>query len=206
MNMQTDKIQSLNDFALFISEYLAIQIENRKSERNIPTALKQLYHVKAAYNIKLPGNELFSKQDILQPESNLTFYNDKMFFLTENSGNWSLYTKTGEREMKVYLQGENGVYGVNGETVSESLDEFLITYALQELIFAMKYLTYGTHSEQVIKEKFKHQTSLWTKKRYVVKDAEYDFYLLDNDCLFMNADGLPFLGTNNLKKIQLLHL
>ena len=102
-------------------------------DNTIPLPLRQLYAIKKAYDSVKPNNYLFRHQDRLTLEDKLDLSKDTLTFLTENQGNWYCFIKKNVKKPIIYRNNWE-----NTEGVSDSLSDFLTSYALQELAFEME--------------------------------------------------------------------
>lgn len=173
---------------------------------NIPQPLKDLYSFVGKY----PGKQgILSSQDVLYINSGQgKTYGGKIIVVGENNGCWSCFTDTEGEDPPVWTEN----YGWKDDSpkwklVNDSLSQFLITFCLQEAIFASKYLYRGNFKVLVPTLKLQgYEVTTW-QGRYLwegyFEDREgiTDFHMIE-DAVLISSDG--WCGTNYKNANRLL--
>ncbi|GAB2616198.1 hypothetical protein GCM10027035_10750 [Emticicia sediminis] len=167
-------------------------------DNSIPLPILDLYEIKALYDKIAPDNRLFEIQDSLYFRQKLDLSGDFFTFLVENQGNWICQTSTNRFNSSVIFDDRCGTR----EVISNSLDSFLTTYALQELTFCLEYLSDLHWKPNEIKKIFTNIEEIWVNKTYVYPDSEHSYFILDNEVIFTYVNGDTFFSTSNLEKFK----
>lgn len=186
-----------------ISRLFAVRLvgfDFAKYHPNLPHALKELYAIDAFFakhDCAFETIRFFCNQDRLIPYSDLKLYEKDFTFVLENQNNWACKTSLGSN--KVFL--EDHVFTENTGFLPTKIDAFLTTFALQEIGFNLPFYI-GLHEEKVadILPLFKKVEPLWSDKKYL-NVGQFKFYLIDHDCLLMQA-GMNVLATKNEAKLN----
>ena len=95
---------------------------------------------------------------------------------------------------------EDRVFKENSGVLPQKMDAFLTTFALQEIGFNLPFYI-GLHCEKIedILPNFKKIEPLWADKNYL-NVGDFIYYLVDDDCLLMQA-GMHILATKNEEKM-----
>ncbi len=173
--------------------------DDAKYHEKLPALLKELYEIDAfyaKYDCAFETIRFFCNQDRLVPYKDLKLAEKDFVFVHENQNNWVCKTQLGSN--KVFF--EDLVFTENSGFLPQKTDAFLTTFALQEIAFNLP-LYIGLHCEKVedILPNFKKVQPLWSDKNYL-KFGHFDYYLVDDDCLLMQA-GMNILATKNEAKI-----
>ncbi len=162
-------------------------------------SLKELYEIDAFFakhDCSFETIRFFCNQDRLVPYADLKLDEKEFIFVHENQNNWGC--KTQLKSNNVYL--EDRVFTENSGVLSQKIDAFLTTFALQEIGFNLPFYI-GLHCDTVedILPNFKKVEPLWSDKNYL-KFGNFAYYLIDDDCLLMQA-GMNVLATKNEEKM-----
>ncbi len=135
--------------------------------------------------------DIFSTQDGLLRFDQLRPLDDKLVFIDENQGCWSLATLRAGEDPPVWGRGD----GIGGDDdrgwvkVNDSLTHLLITFCFQELVFGAK----EGHWDAQLTEYFRGGSAriepLWLDGSYVWSDMRYSFHLLDDAILVGDFGG-----------------
>jgi hypothetical protein len=87
----------------------------------------------------------------------------------------------------------------------QKIDEFLTTFALQEITFNLPFY-FGLDYENIeeVSPKFHKIEDLWIDKKYVYEHL-HSYYLVDDDCLVMWG-GMNIFATKNEAKFEFYKL
>ena len=139
------------ELMLALDRFLSIYYGDRQVEfkpnlqeiaaRRIPTSLKHFY----SFAEKYPGEHgTLTTQDGLYLQKGESTYKNKLLIVGENQGCWSCGTEIDGEDPPVWV--EDGDYGqekfgfATWRLVCNSLSQFLVTFSLQEALFASEYL------------------------------------------------------------------
>ena len=171
-----------------------------KYHQGLPHSLKELYEIDtfmAKHNCSYETIRFFSNIDRLVLYKNLKIEENSFVFLHENQHNWACKTKLNSDEIFF----EDKVETENSRIIETKIDDFLTTFALQEIAFNFNYYI-GLESENIdeIKDNFDKYEAIWLKKEFVYS-FPCSFYLIDDDC-FVAFSGMNIFATNNEEKFN----
>jgi hypothetical protein len=201
--MQISKNDPIPDLKKVISRLFEIEFDEfdfTKYHPDLPQSLKEIYEMDAFFlreNCAYETIRFFCNQDRLVKYQDLTLEEPFFTFVNENQGNW--YCKTKLNSDKVLLESYFEIK--KEELLPQKIDEFLTTFALQEVGFNLPFyfgLDYGNFDE--IKPKFSKIEDLWIDKKYVYEHP-HSYYLVDDDCLVMWG-GMNIFATKNEEKFD----
>jgi hypothetical protein len=167
---------------------------------DLPEALKEMYAIdtlSAQHDCAFETTRFFANQDRLVPYHELALDTALFTFVRENQSNWLCKSSLGSRQ--VYFQDR--VMPENSGYLLSNLERFLTTFALQEIGFNLP-LHIGINCEKVsdILPTFQSVTPIWVDEKYL-NALHYEYYLIDEDCLLMQA-GMHVLATKNEEKME----
>lgn len=152
----------------------------------IPEPLKKLYD---AFGHHIDGYwGPLSSQDHLRPPSKLRFENDEVVFLDENQGCWSCACQSSTPGHPVIRYDD----GPEGTRLTETLEEFLITFALQEAAMSSPWLlsVEGVPSAHALGLEL---SDLYRQGRYVSEEPSHDFWITpQQDVICMDVSDIGF--------------
>lgn len=197
---KNDPIEGLKNVISRLFEVKFDELDFTKYHPDLPQPLKEIYEIDAFFlreNCVYETIRFFCNQDRLVKYQDLKLDESFFTFVNENQGNW--YCKTALNSDVILLEDYS-------ETKKEAflpqkIDEFLTTFALQEIAFNLPYylgLEYGNIED--VKDKFNKIEDLWVDKNYVYEHV-YSFYLVDDDCLVMWG-GINIFATKNEEKFE----
>ncbi len=179
---------------------------------SLPAPLRQFYEFagrwpnqhQAAIEYDIPA---FSYQDSLMTLQGLTYEDDgKLVFLHENQGHWHCRTLSEGDDPPVWFYGEHSDEHENGfagtKLVSNSLSEFLVTFALQELSLGSCCLVEDSHLNELFSLDKNSAIPIWTNGHYV-NEIVYDYYLWKR-ILVTNCWGQLAFAANDAASIRFL--
>lgn len=194
------KIKTINDLKNFIEKILDVIIDARPNSvnANLPQPLQIIYTIDAffaTHNCAYETLRFFRNMDRLTLYQNLQIQDKQFVFATENQGNW--YAKTSLLSDKVYIYNHEEI--LDGTALDESLEDFLITFALLEISNNFKHFC-GLYENSLkkINKQFRKSEPLWVNKKYLLRTTS--FYLVDDDVLFDEANNT--IATNNEEKFN----
>jgi hypothetical protein len=197
---KNDPIEGLKNVISRLFEVKFDELDFTKYHPDLPQPLKEIYEIDAFFlreNCVYETIRFFCNQDRLVKYQDLKLDESFFTFVNENQGNW--YCKTALNSDVILLEDYS-------ETKKEAflpqkIDEFLTTFALQEIAFNLPYylgLEYGNIED--VKDKFNKIEDLWVDKKYVYEHP-YSFFLVDDDCLVMWG-GINIFATKNEEKFE----
>ncbi len=195
------KMQIL-DLKQIISRLFEVQFEifdYSKYHQDLPFALKELYEIDAFFSkdCRYETIAFFCNLDRLVPYNQLRLEEASFVFVHENQHNWSCTAQLNTD--KVYFK--DSVEPQNSCFLAAKIDDFLLTFALQEIGFSLQYY-FGFEYENMdeIQHHFNKTEHLFTQK-HLTYQKTFSYYLADDDCLVMWA-GMNVLATNNQAKFE----
>jgi hypothetical protein len=163
-----------------------------------PFSLKRIYEIDrffAEHNCGFETIRFFENMDRLTKFEKLDLEQDKFVFLTENQGNW--HCKASLSSEKVFI--DNHELFKKEEVLLSSLEELLVSFALQEVSYNLEYLIGLEYdSLEEFSDKVIQIEDLWVNKTYINRSVS--FYLIDEDILFDSS--MMTLASNNKGKIE----
>ena len=192
-NNPFDELKALFSFLL--------RIENKVSthDERIPMGLRELYQIRDSYSIVKPNNTLFRNQDnlLLLPEISGDHYFD---FLVENQSCWKCETEKGKSNPSVYIHDAESIDIIGRKLIHDSLNRFLTTYALQELIFELDFsMNSDFEIRDILSSNLKIE-ELWSNESYAWGDNNlYNFWLVEDSCLLMDCSITYFATDDRMK-------
>jgi hypothetical protein len=156
----------------------------------IPAPLKSLYAFAGRWppraNTKLSRihPHPFSYQDSLRTISRLEVTkNERLIFLDENQGNWDCRTLCDGDDPPVWCCGDHADENANSfaseSLACGSLSRFLVSFALQELLFGAPLCLAGDPVESLFRQDLENARPLWLDGPYVF-GSMHSFYLWNN--------------------------
>src|SRR6187399_612526 len=126
------------ELSKLFSSFLGVENNELRYSERIPPGLQELYRWRDSYTHIKPTNTLFCNQDTLLLPSEIG--DDQYFdFLVENQSCWKCQTEKGREDPPVYIHEAESIDIVGRKIIHDSLNQFLTTYALQELIFELDF-------------------------------------------------------------------
>jgi hypothetical protein len=190
------ELRDINDLVQFIEKLFLIDLSNidlTKYDTRIPTCLQYLYAIEdffALYDCKYETIRFFNNQYHLIPYANLKLENEHFDIIFENQNNWRVALQKGTNS--IYLS-EHYELPYNTK-LDYTLEEFLISFALHEIIFNCNHVSELPYKEiNELKEKIKLQP-LWNGK--TMTDFAINFYTTEKNILVMDG-GWIVMGTND---------
>ncbi len=198
--METTSFSGLKNIISRLFDVKFKDFDYSKYHPNLPLALKELYAIDAFFaqhNCSFETLRFFCNLDRLVPHQSLKIDEKKLIFLKENQNNWACSTELGTD--KVYFH--DYVEPQNSHLLATKIDDFLLTFALQEIGFSLQYY-FGFEYENMnaIQHHFNKTEHLWTQN-HLTYPKPFSYYLVDDDCLVMWA-GMNVLATNNQEKFE----
>lgn len=202
--MSINENDPITDLKKVISRLFDVKFDEfdfTKYHLDLPQSLKEIYEIDAFFfreNCIYETIRFFCNQDRLVKYQDLKLDEQLFTFVNENQGNW--YCKTALNSDVVLLKN----YSTKTKEeafLPQKLDEFLTTFALQEIGFNLPFyfgLDYSTIEE--VKDKFSKIEDLWTDKKYVY-EHRHSYYLVDEDCLVMWG-GMNVFATKSETKFE----
>jgi hypothetical protein len=194
------KINSISDLKKCIEKLFDANFEQYhfNINENLPVALQEIHKIEmhfASDNCAYQTISFFRNMDRLTLYNELKTNEKQFVFANENQGNW--YAKTDLQSEKVYIYGHEELE--DGTVLNESIDEFLITFALLEISNNFQFFC-GLYekSQEKVKSKFRKIEELWVDKMYLIRPVS--FYLIDDEVLFDKANMT--IATNNEEKFN----
>jgi hypothetical protein len=197
---KNDPIEGLKNVISRLFEIGFDEFDFTKYHPDLPQPLKEIYEMDTFFlreNCVYETIRFFCNQDRLVKYQDLKLDEQFFTFVNENQGNW--YCKTALNSEVVLLDDYSKMK--KEALLSQKLDEFLTTFALQEIAFNLPFyfgLDYGNMEE--INDKFRKTEDLWVDKKYVYEHP-YSFFLVDDDCLVMWG-GMNIFATKNEEKFN----
>lgn len=192
------QIENLKDLIDWISYFFDVDLSKLsldKYDQILPTCLQYLYAIEdffAKHNCKFETIRFFNNQFHLIPYRQLKLENDSFDIVYENQNNWRV----------AYHQKENAIYLSEhyelpyNTKLNESLEDFLISFALHEIVFNCNQYQEINEEEFVGLKNKKKLIPLWINKTMI--DYPIDFYITENNEIIMQA-GWIVKATNNEK-------
>jgi hypothetical protein len=174
---------------------------SRTYPATIPKGLQELYNIHGSYERIKPENSLFCNQDKLLLASEIK--DDQHFdFLIENQSCWKCETERGPDNPPVYIHDAESIEIAGKELINNSLNEFLTTYALQELTFELNFSINERFDMGTLLNSSLRVEELWINKPYAWGDTNrYSFWLIEESCLLMNC-SIRYFATNDQEKFE----
>ncbi|WP_068774286.1 hypothetical protein [Paenibacillus sp. FJAT-26967] len=211
MLIKDDK-DSLENLKLFVEDWAGpVLPEYGLQEEEVPSyfpkPLRDLYLFAGNWPAnsrssrkKSPANgepAIFQIQDTLMSVENTIRSQGRISFITENQGNWTCEVEEGNDDSPVYCNAaalwDDTVKG--HERVCNSLQHFLVTFCLQELMFSSRFV--GAIQADLKQELFREQLEpIWLDGYYVFKEPTHSFYLCANKLLIMDYAGLWYASND----------
>ena len=194
------KIKTINDLKKFIEKIFDVTIDAIPNivNANLPQPLQIIYTIDAffaTHNCAYETLRFFRNIDRLTLHQDLQLQDEQFVFATENQGNW--YAKTSLLSDNIYIYNHEEIH--DGIALDESLEDFLITFALLELSNNFKYFCgLYENSLEKINTEFRKSEPLWVNKKYLLRNTS--FYLIDDEVLFDEANNT--IATNNEEKFN----
>jgi len=193
------------DLKRLFSTFLGTEINaGQFHNTGIPPGLRELYSIQESYSFLKPKNTLFCNQDRLLLPSEIK--GDQHFdFLIENQGCWKCETERCQENPPVFIHDAESIDIFGRKIIHNSLNEFLTTYALQELTFELAYSINEHFDLGVILNSSLKTEELWMGKSYTWGDANrYNFWLIEDSCLMMDC-SIRYFGTNDPQKFDYIN-
>lgn len=173
----------------------------------LPEPLRRLYHFAGRW---IPphltrhsrfSRHMFSVQDSLLNLEDLQSPADgKLVFLAENQAVWHCATEPGGEDPPVWMSRDRE--NPDWEPVHPSLSQFLVGFALQELLFGSRYTVADKVSLAGLRSGLSHAAPLW-KGRYVHRDP-HQFSLIGTDLLVATLYGTTWVAANSERGVAKL--
>ena len=196
-----DRNNPFPDLKKLFSSFLGTQDTGQMFNERIPKGLRELYQIHESYSIIKPKNTLFYNQDNLLLPSEIS--GDPYFdFLIENQSCWKCETEMGQDNPSVYIHEAESIDIEGRQVIHDSLNQFLTTYALQELIFELDF----SHNEHftignILNSKLNVE-ELWIDASYTWGNSNrYHFWLIEGNCLVMKC-SIHYIGTNDKQRFD----
>lgn len=189
------EIKNINDLVYFIENFFEVDLSNidlTKYDNRIPTCLQYLYAVEdffALYDCKYETIRFFNNQYHLIPYANLKLENEHFDIIFENQNNWRVALQKGTNSIYLYEHYELPY----NTKMSDELESFLISFALQEIMFNCSHYCQLDYKELDELEKEIPLHKLWHGKMI---DYPINFYLTNENAIVMDG-GWIVLSTNN---------
>jgi hypothetical protein len=191
-----NKITTISDLVSFIETLFKVDLSAialNKYDIRIPKCLQYLYAIEdffALYDCKFETIRFFNNQFHLIPYASLKLENESFDIVFENQNNWRV----------AYHKNENAIYLSEhfelpyNTRLNNTLDEFLISFALHEVIFNCNHFCELPYKEvNELKTKIKLHP-LWNGK--TMTDFAINFYTTEKNILVMDG-GWIVMGTND---------
>lgn len=188
------EIKNINDLIQFIEKQFGVDlsaIDLTKFDNRIPTCLKVLYAIEdffATYDCKYESIRFFNNQYHLISYSKLKIQDAYFDIIFENQNNWRVALQKGTYD--IYLS-EHCELPYNTK-LNDSLEHFLISFALHEIIFNCNHYCQINYKEIDKVKKIMPLHKIWKGK---LIDYPINFYLTKQNTIVMDA-GWIVLGTN----------
>jgi hypothetical protein len=192
-------IESIEDLIVFLKHFDRNLLEDpslplESIPSDLPEGLAKIYRELGGLVDLIDEDPApFATQDALMPVSRLNRIDGMIEFSHENQGNWSVRTRSNQKDPQVYSDAadlwEEEQKGF--VVVCESLNHFLITLCLQEAVMGSCNLTstWGKNIPEKVIE-LKIFQPLWLGGYYVFGIPSHNFYLSqDRDILVMDREG-----------------
>ena len=168
---------------------------------SIPKGLRELYGIHESYSTLKPKNTLFCNQDRLLLPAEIK--DDQYFdFLIENQRCWKCETERGRENPPVYIHDAESIDIVGRKMIHNSLNDFLTTYALQELAFELDFSINEHFDLEAILNSSLKTEELWMDKSYTWGDTNrYNFWLVEDSCFIMDC-SIRYFATNDPQKFD----
>jgi hypothetical protein len=189
------KINNIIDFVVFIESYFHVDlsaIDFNKYDHRIPKCLQYLYGIEdffASYDCKFETIRFFNNQFNLIPYKALKLENELFDIAFENQNNWRVAYNA--KENAIYLSEHYEL--PNNTKLNNSLEDFLISFALHEIVFNSNNYCQLDYKEIEELEKEIPLHKLWHGKMI---DYPINFYLTNENAIVMDG-GWIVLSTNN---------
>jgi hypothetical protein len=188
-------IKHFEDLLHFIGNLFEVDLSKLNIspyDNRLPKSLQYLYAIEdffAKHDCKFETVRFFNNQFHLIPYSKLALENDSYDIVFENQNNWKV----------AYHRNENAVYLSEhfelpyNTRLTDELESFLISFALQEIMFNCNHYCQLDYKgiEELEKEIPLHK--LWYGKMI---DYPINFYLTNENAIVMDG-GWIVLSTNN---------
>lgn len=201
-----DDTECIKNLKLFIEEWAGPHLPEYSLEEDevpgfLPEPLRELYLFAGNWpnpgnnddRLFLPGKQprIFQGQDVLMGIEKPKRQSGRVTFVMENQGNWTCEVEERNDASPVYCDAaklwDDSVK--DHEIVCDSLQHFLVTFCLQELVFGSKYV--GTIEADLKPELFYEELeAVWLNGCYVFKESTHSIYICDNRLLIMDYSGL----------------
>lgn len=194
-----------DDLKRLFSTFLGTENNGGRSyNAGIPKGLRELYQIHDSYSILKPKNTLFCNQDRLLLPAEISD-NQYFDFLIENQSCWKCETERGQENPSVYIHDAESVDIIGRKHIHNSLNEFLTTYALQELTFELNFSINKHFDLETILNSSLKIKEIWMDKSYTWGDTNrYNFWLVEDSCLIMDC-SIRYFGTNDLQKFEFVN-
>ncbi len=179
---------------------------------SLPDPLRELYAFADNWPSATGAEEphcvaALSTQDALVPFDRLEPVDDRIVFIHENQGCWSLATLPEGADPPVWGRGD----GIGDDRehgwvkVNDSLSHLLTTFCFQELTFGSKEGHWDAELTAYFRGGSAKIEPLWLDGTYVWDDTRFSFYLMDDAVLVGDFDGGElYFGANGDAGIRLL--
>jgi hypothetical protein len=190
-----NKITTISDLVRFIETLFKVDlsaIDLNKYDPRVPTCLQYLYAIEdffATYDCKFETIRFFNNQFHLIPYASLKLENESFDIVFENQNNWRVAYHTNENA--IYLS-EHFELPYNTK-LNDELESFLISFALQEVMFNCNHYCQLDYKEIEELEKEIPLHKLWHGKMI---NYPINFYLTNENAIVMDG-GWIVLSTNN---------
>lgn len=155
----------------------------------------------------MPGKQprLFQEQDALLGVENLKCENGRITFIMENQGNWTCEVVANDDHSPVYCDADklwdDSIKG--HEIVCHSLEHFLVTFCLQELVFSSKFV--GTLNGELDQELFREKiVPIWLNGLYTYKEPTHSFFLSGDKLMIMDDSSTLWYAAQDKEALSLI--
>jgi hypothetical protein len=182
---------------------------------HIPKALRDLYLFAGNWphprdnrdHYFMPGKQprMFQEQDVLLGVDNLKCENGRITFLMENQGNWTCEVDVDDDHSPVYCDAaklwDDSIE--EHEIVCQSLEHFLVTFCLQEMVFSSKFV--GTLNGNLDQELFREKLEpIWLNGLYTLKEPTHSFYLCGDNLMIMDDSSTLWYAAKDESALALI--
>jgi hypothetical protein len=189
-------IKNIEDLIHFIEKLFGVDLSKldvKRYDNRLPKCLRYLYAIEdffTSYDCKFEIIRFFNNQFHLIPYGSLKLENESFDIVFENQNNWRV----------AYHKNENAIYLSEhfelpyNTRLNNTLDEFLISFALHEVIFNCNHFCELPYKEiNELKTKIKLHP-LWNGK--TMTDYAINFYTTEKKVLVIDG-GWIVMGTND---------
>ncbi len=197
---ENDPISGLKEVIPRLFEVKFDDFDFTKYHPDLPQPLKEIYEIDAFFlreNCAYETIRFFCNQDRLVKYQDLKLEEPFFSFVNQNQANWKCRTRLNSDIVMLESYYET----VEEYVLPQKIDEFLTTFALQEIAFNLPFY-FGLDYENMeeVRDKFNKIEDLWIDKKYVYEHP-HSYYLVDNDCLVMWG-GMNIFATKDEAKFE----